>query len=87
MQVAYRNNFDRDLRRIRNRSIRVRIQAAIEQVKAANDLTEIRNIRKLHGGNHFRIRVGNYRLGFRLENDTVVFTRCLLRRDFYQRFP
>ena len=88
MKVEFSNGFARDIGRIRNQSIRERIEKAIEQIERIDNFKEASNIKKLRvSGNHFRIRVGNYRLGFRLENDTVVFTRCLLRRDFYQRFP
>ena len=88
MKVEFSNGFERDIGLIRNQSIRERIEKAIEQIERIDNFTEASNIKKLRaGGNHFRIRVGDYRLGFRLENDTVVFTRCLPRRDFYQQFP
>ena len=88
MQVLFRNSFGRDLRRIRNRSIGERVKEATEQVKEASDLTEISDVRKLRGGrNHYRIRIGDYRIGFQFNEGTVIFVRCLPRRDFYQYFP
>ncbi|MGK7945796.1 MAG: type II toxin-antitoxin system RelE/ParE family toxin, partial [Microcystaceae cyanobacterium] len=33
------------------------------------------------------IRVGNYRIGFFGENDTITFVRVLHRREFYRYFP
>ena len=88
MKVEFSNGFTRDIGRIRNQSIRERVEEAIEQIERIDNFTEVSNIKKLRaGGNHFRIRVGSYRVGFRLENDTVVFTRCLPRRNFYQQFP
>ncbi|MYB70570.1 MAG: type II toxin-antitoxin system RelE/ParE family toxin [Gemmatimonadetes bacterium] len=88
MKVKFSNGFTRDIGRIRNQSIRERIEKAIEQIERIDNFTETSNIKKLRaGGNHFRIRVGPYRLGFLLENDTVVFTRCLPRQDFYRNFP
>ena len=88
MKVEFSNGFERDIGRIRNQSIRERIEKAIEQIERIDNFTETSNIKKLRaGGNHFRIRVGSYRVGFRLENDIVVFTRCLPRRNFYQQFP
>ena len=88
MKVEFSNGFARDISRIRNQSIRERIEKAIEQIERIDNFTEASNIKKLRaGGNHFRIRVGPYRVGFRLENDTVVFSRCLPRRDFYHQFP
>ena len=88
MKVEFSNGFARDIGRIRNQSIRERIEKVIEQIERIDNFTAASNIKKLRaGGNHFRIRVGPYRVGFRLENDTVVFARCLPRRDFYQQFP
>ena len=88
MKVEFSNGFVRDISRIRNQSIRERIEKAIEQIERIDNFKEASNIKKLRaGGNHFRIRVGPYRVGFRLEKDTVVFTRCLPRQDFYQQFP
>ena len=88
MKVEFSNNFTRDLRRIQNQSIRERIEKAIEQIERVDNLTEASNIQKLSGGeNCFRVRVGNYRLGIQLDKDTVVFVRCLPRRDIYRHFP
>ena len=88
MKIEFSNNFTRDIRRLRDQSIKERIRTAIEQIEQVNDLTEASNVRKISGfENCFRVRVGNYRLGFRLDKNTVIFFRCLPRRDFYQRFP
>jgi mRNA interferase RelE/StbE len=36
---------------------------------------------------YFRVRLGDYRLGCRLDAGSVVAVRFLHRRDIYQRFP
>ena len=36
---------------------------------------------------YFRIRIGDFRIGLRLENDTLIFVRCLNRKDIYRYFP
>lgn len=35
----------------------------------------------------YRIRVGDYRIGFMLDNDILVFMRVLHRKDIYRYFP
>jgi len=36
---------------------------------------------------HFPFRVGDYRIGVIVEDDTMVFVRCLHRREIYRYFP
>jgi mRNA interferase RelE/StbE len=38
-------------------------------------------------GSYYRIRIGDYRLGLLLEDDTVTIVRFLHRRDIYRYFP
>ncbi len=63
-------------------------QNLIEQVESAATLDDISNLKKLKGGeNYYRIRIGGYRCGLIVENDTVTFVRFLHRRDVYHYFP
>jgi mRNA interferase RelE/StbE len=49
---------------------------------------EVPNLTKLSGSSGFyRIRVSDYRIGIVVEEDEVVFVRCLHRRDIYRHFP
>ncbi len=53
-----------------------------------NRLVDIPNCRKMRGyKNYYRIRMGDYRIGLELDNDTVVFKRYLHRKDIYKYFP
>lgn len=65
-----------------------RIKEAIEAVEAAERLTDVANLKRLSGkGLYYRIRVGDYRLGLVVEDDTVNFVRCLHRCEIYRFFP
>ena len=48
MKVEFRNSFTKDLRRLRDKSVKARIKATIEQIEEANDLKEVSNVRKLN---------------------------------------
>ena len=86
MKVEFSSNFTRDLRRIRDRSIRERVDKMIEQIEKMDNFTETSNIKKLRGHeNRYRVRVGNYRIIFRFNEDTVTFLRCLPRQDIYRQ--
>ncbi len=88
MRTAFRRSFERDLRRLRNETLRHRIREAIEQVEAAENLQDVAKLRQITGFRGFyRIRIGDYRLGIAVEGDEVEFVRCLHRRDIYRYFP
>jgi mRNA interferase RelE/StbE len=47
-------------------------QLAFEEIPNVDNLSEIPNLIKLKGyGNAYRIRVGNYRIGFFIDNETI----------------
>ncbi len=88
MRVLYRESFLKDIEALQDSALRKRIQTAIAQVKQATTRKDIRNLKNLKGGDsYFRIRLGHYRLGLVLEEDAVVFIRCLHRKDIYRYFP
>ena len=88
MKVEFRGSFAKDLRRIRDRSLKRRVKEVIESAEVADTLQEVSGIRKLRGGDqYYRIRIGDYRLGLILDEDTVIFVRFLHRKDVYRYFP
>jgi len=88
VKVAYEAAFLRDLKRVRSKKVRRRVQRVIEEVKKASAPHEILGLTKLCGYETFyRIRVGDYRIGIEIVDDTVIFVRFLHRRDIYRFFP
>lgn len=88
MKVAFRESFLRDLRAIKDQSVLRRIREVIDNVEQADKPTDISNLKKLRGeGQYYRIRIGEHRLGLKIEADTVSFVRVLNRKDIYRYFP
>jgi mRNA interferase RelE/StbE len=88
VKVEFRKSFTKDLKSVTDKALLSRIKEVIEAVERAGSLDELSNLKKLKGGgNHFRLRVGDYRLGIALENDTTIFVRFLNRKDIYKFFP
>ncbi|MFW6163824.1 MAG: type II toxin-antitoxin system RelE family toxin [Planctomycetota bacterium] len=88
MEVKFRRSFERDLRRIRDETLRQRVWGTITALARARRVGDIPGAARLRGSDrHYKIRVGNYRLGFVLEEDTAVLVRFLHRRDIYRHFP
>ena len=88
MKTAFRKSFLRDLKKIKSKTLLERIQELIEQVESATELQQVPALKKMAGTTAFyRIRVGDYRIGVVVEQDSVEFVRCLPRRDLYRFFP
>lgn len=88
MKVAFRESFLRDVRAVKGKDAQRRIKEAIEHVEQVNKPTEISNLKKLKGhGTYYRIRIGDYRVGLKIEADIVTFVRVLNRKDIYKYFP
>ncbi len=88
MKVEFRRSFSQDLKKVRDRLLMQKIKTVIEAVETAISLNEVPNIKQLKGGNdYFRIRVGDYRIGLILQDNTLVFVRMIHRKEFYRYFP
>ena len=89
MKTNYLPTFIKDLKSLKSTSSYSTIKNLVfTDLLAVQDLKEISNLKKLKGDdNAYRIRVGDYRIGFFLEGDTITFARVLHRREFYRYFP
>jgi mRNA interferase RelE/StbE len=87
MKALYEKSFLKDIKKVRNQKILDALDRTITDIKAAESLNLIPKIKKLRGHHSaYRIRFGEYRLGFFLENETIIFSRFLNRKDVYNRF-
>ncbi len=89
MTVLFDQSFERDLKKVKQAAVLKRVRATIGLLEAADELADIPHVKKLEGaGNHYRIRLGEFRLGFRTgPGDSIVLIRILDRKNFYRRFP
>lgn len=88
MKVEYTRGFIRDLRRLRSHDLRGRAERVIESLENATSLVEVSGTVRIKGpSSHYRVRVGDYRLGLAIEDDTVILVRFLHRREIYRHFP
>ncbi len=88
MNVRFKASFARDLRALKDKALLERIKELIANVEAAQSLVEIPNLKKLHGGSqHYRVRIGDYRVGLAADERVVFFVRVLHRREVYRYFP
>ena len=88
MKVEFKQSFLTDLEKVRHESILGKIREEIELAEKATNLQELHSIKKLRGGKgYYRIRIGDYHLGLVVEEATIIFIRCLHRKDIYRYFP
>ena len=88
MKTEFRESFLKDLRNIKNAKLLTKVRAAIENVEQSNAPQQIRNFKKLKGSeSYFRIKIGEYRIGLKMEQDKLIFVRFLSRKEIYRFFP
>ena len=89
MRIRLETSFIRDIRRVRDPSLLNRVNRKIAEIEAASNLRSISGIRRMNAprGNHYRVRIGNHRLGVTLEGNVAVLTAFGPRDDIYRRFP
>ena len=88
MKVDFRKSFLKEVKKLRNKSLKDDIASAIVQVESAENITQIKNLKKLSGYDiYYRIRVGDYRIGIKVEREVVHFVIVEHRKDVYRNFP
>lgn len=85
---SFHKQFEKEIRKINDKNLARLIEEVILAVKAAPILSEVRNLKKLSGHkNAYRIRIGDFRIGIYVNENTVEFSRFLHRREVYRYFP
>ncbi|MBL7889420.1 MAG: type II toxin-antitoxin system RelE/ParE family toxin [Bacteroidia bacterium] len=88
MQVDFLSKFSKDIDRITVKSVRSNLLKLIELMESEENLNNIPHLKKLAGHKSaYRVRLGDYRVGFFYENQTVIFARVIHRKDIYKVFP
>lgn len=88
MNVVFKSSFLRDVKKIRMQHTLDQIETAIETAERSNHITEIPGVKQIKGAkNHYRVRIGTYRIGIAVEAEILYFVRCLPRKDIYKLFP
>lgn len=88
MNLLYSKKFLKDIEHTADKKTRLNVQDVINSIKNCTSLSDLSGIRKMTGyENYYRLRIGDYRLGFKLENNTVTLLRFKHRKDIYTVFP
>jgi mRNA interferase RelE/StbE len=88
MKVEFLEQFEGDLNKVSDQSLKDEVFKVILELERAKTLRDVRNIKKLKGyRNSYRIRIRNYRIGFKLERGVIELARFLDRKEIYRFFP
>ena len=86
MKINYTKQFVKDVEKYP--LFKLKIFEVIETFKNSNSLFKLKYIKKLKDpGNYYRLKIGNFRIGFTFSDDTITFYRFLHRKDIYRFFP
>jgi mRNA interferase RelE/StbE len=88
MEIVYLESFNKEILKIKDKNLKEKIADIIDEIENAQSITEIRNLKKLTGYKyHYRIRVGDYRIGIYFNNNKLELARFMHRKDIYKYFP
>lgn len=88
MNTQFKKSFLKSIQTINNKKLRDAVLNCIKEVEKATAVHTISNIKKLKGHrDYYRIRIGNYRIGLKLESDVIIFVVFEDRKDIYKNFP
>jgi len=88
LKVEFTASFKRGLKRISDSTFLQRVNVVVLDVQSAESIQAIRHVKKMGGAKgHYRIRVGEYRIGVRIMGAMVTFVRVLDRKDLYKYCP
>lgn len=88
MEVFATASFNKDISKLKDITTARKIEKLIAKLQGAESLNSIAGIKKLSGSlNAYRIRIGDYRIGFYKENNTIKLTAFAHRKEIYRYFP
>lgn len=89
MKTEYSPSFIKDLKKLKSHPIYNKIKTLVmTEIPNSENFTNIDHVKKIKGDdNAYRIRIGDYRIGFFVEEDKIIFSRVLHRKEIYRFFP
>jgi mRNA interferase RelE/StbE len=89
MIIEFDKSFEKSIDKIKDKNLSLKLIDLITKIENINEFREIPNTKKLVGFSRFyRIKIGDYRLGFEKVNEkTIRFLILEHRKDIYKKFP
>lgn len=88
MKLVYERTFLKDVKAIGDSSIRKKIEIVLTSLRGAQTIGELKSVKKLKVyKSAYRIRIGDYRIGFFAVGETITLVRVMHRDKIYNYFP
>ena len=88
MKIEITKKFGKQVSKSADSATKRKLHEIISQIQNANTLKEIPKLKKLKGNKHtYRIRLGEYRIGIHIQDNTIIFAAFDHRSDIYKYFP
>jgi mRNA interferase RelE/StbE len=88
MKIEVQKSFEKDIAKLKDKTAATAVLKLIDELENCESLSEILHLKKMTGkGNYYRIRIGDYRLGLKLSEQTLILLRFMSRKDIYKYFP
>ena len=89
MKYQISNRFKKDLAKISDRKILIKVRKRLEAVGVSNSLSEIPDLEALRGfSGYYRIKFDySYRIGIFWDGEIIQILKIETREGFYKNFP
>ncbi len=88
MNIEYKKKFLKELSKLPTEYGQTIEEFVFDTFPTYTSLSEIGKVEKMTGyKNYFKIRFGDYRVGIKKENDTIIIETVKHRREIYKYFP
>ena len=90
MKIDFTNLFFKDYNKIQSDNVKDKIKYIIQSLMDTNSLYSSKEfkVKKIPGyKKYYRIKIGNYRLGLKKEENKIIIMRVMHRKDIYKYFP
>ena len=88
MIVEFTKSFKKDIENISDQKVLTHLKQLLQSLEQIATPGDIHNLKKLKSsGNYYRIRLGDYRIGLKFEENKFTLVRFLHRKEVYRYFP
>lgn len=88
MEIEFTKSFVKDLKNIQDKELLNKAKLIILDIENSSSMLDLSNVKYLVNSQHYyRIRIGDYRIGLKHEENSVKFVRFLHRKEIYKKFP
>lgn len=90
MEIFFKESFIKDYKRLPEvfkQKVKEICTLTFSKIKSLSEFKEY-PVGKIKGfKNYYRVKIGNYRIGFKKLDGRIIFMRVLHRKDIYKYFP